>query len=107
MPLRSPKMYFCIFGFQRLVWWPKCPPASSNSFIVNVAMSSPLVRLASDGERRDSPALPRARGAGDRSSTSCVLGRVLRVDSNVLLGQVGSPHPASTRPAPKANQKVD
>src|SRR2546428_252890 len=38
MPLRSPKMYFCIFGFQRLVWWPKCTPASSSSFIVNVAI---------------------------------------------------------------------
>src|SRR5215475_4520083 len=33
MPLRSPKMYSFIFGFQRLVWCPKCTPASSNSFI--------------------------------------------------------------------------
>ena len=33
MPLRSPKMYSFIFGFQRLVWWPKCTPASSSSFI--------------------------------------------------------------------------
>ena len=23
MPLRAPKMYGFIFGFQRLVWWPK------------------------------------------------------------------------------------
>src|SRR5438105_8675232 len=38
MPLRSPKMYFCIFGFQRLVWWPKWTPASSSSFIVSVAI---------------------------------------------------------------------
>src|SRR6266536_3577451 len=34
MPLRSPKMYSFIFGFQRRTWWPKCTPASSNSFIV-------------------------------------------------------------------------
>src|SRR2546428_7731444 len=43
MPLRSPKMYFCIFGFQRLVWWPKCTPASSSSFIVKAAMDPPSV----------------------------------------------------------------
>src|SRR5438270_2347339 len=30
MPLRAPKMYGFIFGFQRLVWWPKWTPASSN-----------------------------------------------------------------------------
>src|SRR5262249_45719541 len=34
MPLRAPKMYGFIFGFQRLVWWPKCTPASSRFFIV-------------------------------------------------------------------------
>ena len=33
MPLRSPKMYGFIFGFQRLVWWPKWTPASNRSFI--------------------------------------------------------------------------
>src|SRR6185295_10988084 len=33
MPFRSPKMYSFIFGFQRFVWWPKCTPASSRSFI--------------------------------------------------------------------------
>src|SRR6516165_6651807 len=32
MPLRSPKMNSFIFGFHRLVWWPKCTPASSRSF---------------------------------------------------------------------------
>jgi hypothetical protein len=26
-------MYFFILGFQRLVWWPKWTPASSNSFM--------------------------------------------------------------------------
>src|SRR6266404_6303967 len=30
MPFRAPKMYGFIFGFQRLVWWPKWTPASSN-----------------------------------------------------------------------------
>src|SRR4030042_3352412 len=34
MPLRWPKMYSFICGFQRLVWWPKCTPASKSSFIV-------------------------------------------------------------------------
>src|SRR5687768_530165 len=33
MPFRSPKMYGFILGFQRLVWWPKCTPASSSSFV--------------------------------------------------------------------------
>ena len=33
MPFRSPKMYGFIFGFQRLVWWPKWTPASSRSFV--------------------------------------------------------------------------
>src|SRR6266550_598132 len=32
MPLRSPKMYCFIFGFQRFVWCPKWTPASSKSF---------------------------------------------------------------------------
>src|SRR6266540_927997 len=33
MPLRAPKIYGFIFGFQRLVWCPKWTPASSNCFI--------------------------------------------------------------------------
>src|SRR5699024_122845 len=33
MPLRSVKIYFFIFGFQRRVWCPKCTPASNNCFI--------------------------------------------------------------------------
>ena len=33
MPFRSPKMYGFIFGFHRFVWWPKCTPASSRSFV--------------------------------------------------------------------------
>src|SRR6476619_1939771 len=42
MPFRSPKMYSFIFGFQRLVWWPKWTPASSKSFIAIPANSPPL-----------------------------------------------------------------
>src|SRR5438128_1936020 len=34
-------MYRFIFGFHRLVWCPKCTPASSSSLIVIVAMPSP------------------------------------------------------------------
>src|SRR4051812_23478682 len=42
MPFRSPKMNSFIFGFQRLVWWPKCTPASSRSFIAMPANKSSL-----------------------------------------------------------------
>src|SRR5438093_9321916 len=84
MPLRSPKMYFCIFGFHRLVWWPKCTPASSNSFIVNVAMTPPSVCL-----RRATGlvcARPKARGVRDGG-----LRRVFGVDPHVLLAEVTGP----------------
>src|SRR5262252_5789446 len=76
MPLRSPKMYFCIFGFQRLVWWPKCTPASRSSFIVNVAMivASPF----------GLPPIP--------SGSTAILRRVLRVDPHILLGEIRGPH---------------
>ena len=30
-PFRAPYTYGFILGFQRLVWWPKCTPASSRS----------------------------------------------------------------------------
>src|SRR6185295_16491579 len=42
MPFRSPKMYFAIFGFQRLVWWPKWTPASRSSFMVICAIAGYL-----------------------------------------------------------------
>src|SRR5947209_2347575 len=41
IPLRSPKMYSFILGFQRLVWCPKWTPASSSSFIVILAKLPP------------------------------------------------------------------
>ena len=34
MPLRSVKMYGFILGFQRLVWCPKCTPASNSAFML-------------------------------------------------------------------------
>src|SRR3954470_23927743 len=42
-PLRSPKMYGFIFGFQRWVWWPKCAPASSNCCIVTTVVAIGLL----------------------------------------------------------------
>ena len=37
-------MYCFIFGFQRLVWWPKCTPASRSSFIVICTKLPPWTR---------------------------------------------------------------
>src|SRR3990167_5423704 len=66
MPFRSPKMYSFIFGFQRLVWWPKCTPASSRSFIAIPANSPPFkVRLKPDTPLAftELEAFPRSRHA--------------------------------------------
>src|SRR3954471_21040705 len=58
MPPRSVKMKRFIFGFQRRVWWPKWPPASSNSFMETTGMRAPfsvsiaILRQASRGSRR-------------------------------------------------------
>src|ERR1700682_1639581 len=120
MPLRSPKMYFCILGFQRLVWWPKCTPASSNSFMVSAAISLSSFGWPpiTSGRARFAPALSRkfiqlspprvgpltglghvsARAAfRHRSSRSCELttccsGRVFAVQAHVLLAQVRCPY---------------
>src|SRR5688572_7312979 len=35
-------MYSFIFGFHRFVWWPKCTPASSRSFIAIPGRASPF-----------------------------------------------------------------
>src|SRR5262245_13862918 len=89
MPLRSPKMYFCIFGFHRLVWWPKCTPASSSSFIVRAAMDPPSVclRRAQLGSPVPGLALPpKARGVCDGE-----LRRVLGVEPHVFLAEVTRP----------------
>src|SRR5213075_214000 len=42
-PLRSPKIYGFILGFQRWVWWPKCAPASSNCCIVTTVVAIGLL----------------------------------------------------------------
>src|SRR5437867_9023086 len=41
MPLRWPKMYCFIFGFQRFVWCPKWTPASRRSFIETATKTLP------------------------------------------------------------------
>src|SRR5205823_12586515 len=81
MPLRSPKMYFGIFGFQRLVWWPKCTPASSSSFIVRAAMFPP--RFAS--------AALRACARTEAARRAKWLRRVLGIQPDVLLAEVARP----------------
>src|SRR5215510_7974885 len=104
MPLRSPKMYFCIFGFQRLVWWPKCTPASSNSFIVRAAMCPPSVvlrRAAGPGRSGLRPPDRWVRGVCDGP-----LRRVLAVDPHVLLGQVAGPDAILTPPQPEVDRDV-
>src|SRR5712692_2198028 len=61
IPLRSPKMYSFIFGFQRRVWWPKCTPASSSSFIVISTANVPPRRndaYAAAGSFSGNPATP-------------------------------------------------
>src|SRR5215204_1256040 len=59
MPLRSPKMNSFIFGFQRFVWWPKCTPASSRSFMA-IAVKLP-------------PTCSRRRGRHGRCATPLAL----------------------------------
>src|SRR5690242_18776815 len=101
MPLRSPKMYFCIFGFHRLVWWPKCTPASSSSFMVSVAMVRrsfpswfgwPPAASGRPPERGAGTSPGPTRPTGTEARYRAWLGRVLGVDSNVLLAEVGCPH---------------
>src|SRR5688500_20411144 len=36
-------MYSFIFGFHRFVWWPKCTPASSRSFIAIPGKAPPFL----------------------------------------------------------------
>src|SRR5947209_19383928 len=58
MPLRSPKMYSFIFGFQRRTWWPKWTPASKSSFIVtDTKLSSPSRELVLYSSRPYAPSL--------------------------------------------------
>src|SRR6266850_3010307 len=98
MPLRSPKMYFCIFGFQRFVWWPKCTPASSSSFIVNAAMNPPSVCLRRAEQARRGRAGLRPRDDLWRALPPKTHGvrvgelrRVLCVEPHVLLADIAGP----------------
>src|SRR5205085_9668524 len=96
MPLRSPKMYFCIFGFQRFVWWPKCTPASSSSFMVSAAIVPP---------RFASAALPGVRPGPihARRVKSDALGRVLGIEPDVFLAQVARPDGLFAPPQPEVD----
>src|SRR5215510_4166983 len=62
MPFRSPKMYSFIFGFHRLVWWPKWTPASSNS-VIAIAAKNPPSKKASRLPFAELEALARASHA--------------------------------------------
>src|SRR5262249_58797563 len=103
MPFRSPKMYFAIFGFHRLVWWPKWTPASSSSFIVIWDIPPPWLRFSPPrpGLRpfRASPPMPgRVR---DRASAGA------RVYLNVVLRQVAGPHVVVPAAQPEVHHHRD
>src|SRR3989304_1056711 len=89
MPLRSPKMYFAILGFHRLVWWPKWTPASRSSFIVIWDIPPPCLGFPPRApgrpldQRASPPMLGRVRGWGSTGA---------RVYLNVVLRQVAGPH---------------
>src|SRR5258708_34180597 len=85
MPLRSPKMYSFIFGFQRFVWWPKCTPASSSSFIAIAANRCSLLRLLAFAEleafaRASHPVLLAFLGARVARQESFRLERLARLE---------------------------
>src|ERR1051325_6190070 len=91
MPLRSPKMYFCIFGFQRLLWWPKWTPASSSSFIVRAAISPPRFASAALPGHRPGPTHAR-RAMWTLTARGRQMSRgVRRVQPELLLADVGRP----------------
>src|SRR3972149_6431341 len=102
MPLRSPKMYSFIFGFQRRVWWPKWTPASSSSFMVSVATGRLLTFRPLEALARALLAvllpLLHARVAGEEAAAA-ELGLQLGVGQGQRPRQ-SPPHPA--RPAPHA-----
>src|SRR5947207_12405418 len=95
MPLRSPKMYSFIFGFQRRVWWPKWTPASSNSFIVISTAKFPPNRIAVCGgdSRRHRTASCRLLAGRDLGRSACAhqpeLARAgLRPPEKLTLGEL-------------------
>ncbi len=69
MPPRSSKMKRFIFGFQRRVWWPKCTPASSSSFMETTATMASFrlvvgAPAGADGTGLEAPAPPSGGVAG-------------------------------------------
>src|SRR5436309_15299601 len=98
MPPRSEKMKRRIFGFQRLVWWPKWTPASSNSrmetapALVETAIEAPSDSFVScaGGSRGAPPARRGTRAtAGPPGSGNRDAGRLAGPRSFQCAGQVG------------------
>src|SRR5262249_20801009 len=99
-----------ILGFQRLVWWPKCTPASSSSFMVSAAieLSSFGWPPIASGGTASAPLLSRASRARAPNLTivrvNCLLlRRVFPVQAHVLFAQVRRPHAI----VPAAEAEVD
>src|SRR6516225_9151675 len=67
--LRSPKMNWDIFGFQKRVWCPKCTPASSIRRIDTSAMEL-LLRVGPPRSPADDPV---SRAPGQRFNGACVV----------------------------------
>src|SRR5713226_2188387 len=95
MPLRSPKMYSFIFGFQRRVWWPKWTPASSSSFIVISTAKFPPNRIAvcGGGSRRQRTAYCRLLAGRDLSGPT----RVNPLELGLAPDRAGGPQKLSLR----------
>ena len=65
MPLRSPKMYGFMRGFQRWVWWPKWAPASINWCMLTTGVAIIfLLPVATSGNREPSHGLKGRSGTG-------------------------------------------
>src|SRR5688572_6226035 len=70
-PLRSPKMYGFILGFQRWVWWPKCAPASSNCCMLTSGDAMVILLPVQPLRRRESRAFPRKAAATGMMASAC------------------------------------
>src|SRR5215467_237774 len=73
MPLRSPKRNFFIFGFQRLVWWPKWTPASSNSLIDTTPIPSPPLKACRAPDRTGEGYAPYSQAKRRTQTSMCIL----------------------------------
>src|SRR3954452_21756102 len=79
MPPRSSKMKRFIFGFQRRVWWPKCTPASSSSFMETTATGIPFGSWVETPEGMDGTERARARTAPPSTGSSGEMGCERRI----------------------------